>query len=49
MYRFIWTPIIQEEAVVKVEGDNEHDDHTVVVVKDGYVVRHVKVGELFLC
>ena len=42
-YKSIWTRIIVEELVVKVENDNEHNYHAVVVMKDGCVVGHVHV------
>ena len=48
-----WTPVIEEEITLVTEDDNEHDEHAVSVMKDGYSVGHVprsllKVSWLFL-
>ena len=45
--------MVGEELILETEDDNEHDEHAVAVMKDGYNVRHVprtlsKVSWFFL-
>ena len=55
MYKTYWTPVVGEELTLETEDDNEHDEHAVAVMKDGYmyIVGHVpcllsKVSWFFL-
>ena len=41
VYKAVWTPVIGELQPLRVEDDNEHDDHAVTVVKGGDVVGYV--------
>ena len=41
IYKTIWTPVIGEELEVKTEEDNNHDQHTVTIVKDGLLIGHM--------
>ena len=41
IYKSVWTLFIGEGLVAEAEDGNEHDEHTVAVMKDGYVVRHI--------
>ena len=38
IYETYWTPVVGEEITLQTEDDNEHDEHTVTVMKDGYIV-----------
>ena len=38
IYKTVWTPVIGEELPVEREEDNQHDQHAVAVVKNGYVL-----------
>ena len=53
VYKIYWTPVVGEELTLATEDDNEHDEHAVSVMKDGYIVGHVpcslsKVSWFFL-
>ena len=39
-YKHIRTLGIIKQLVVEVQDGNEHDDHSVAVMKDGYIVGH---------
>ena len=41
VYKISWTPVIGEELMLETEDDNEDDEHTVAVMKDGDIVGHV--------
>ena len=48
-----WTPVVGEELTLETEDDNEHNEHAVAVMKDGYIVGHMphslsKVSWFFL-
>ena len=41
IYKTYWMPVVGEELTLETEHDNEHDEHAVAVMKDGYIVGHV--------
>ena len=32
IYKAVWTPVIGEQLVLKVEEDNEHNEYTIAMV-----------------
>ena len=41
IYKVLWTPVIGEELTVTPEENNNHNRHTIAVMKGGEVVGHV--------
>ena len=41
IYKTYWMPVVGEELTLEMEDDNEHDEHAVAVMKDGYIVGHM--------
>lgn len=41
IYKASWTPIIGEELLLEKEDGNQHDNHAVIVMKNGDIVGHV--------
>ena len=41
IHKHIWTPAIVEKLVLEAQDGNEHNNHATVVIKYGYIVRHI--------
>ena len=41
IYKTYWTPVVGEELTLEMEDDNEHGEHAVAVMKDGYLGWHM--------
>ena len=41
LYMVIWTPVVGEMLVVKIEPTNRHDIHAVAIYRDAEIVGHV--------
>ena len=41
LYMVIWTPVVGEMLVVKIEPTNRHDIHAVSIYRDAEIVGHV--------
>ena len=48
IYKIYCMLVVQKELTLATGDGNKHDEHTVTVMKDGYVVRHCWTHPMFI-